>query len=113
MLNTLKKLLFTCMCIFSFSVYANSSFSQATINGIIVHDYGTVLLIVFNSPPVNSESCSGNDFFVLYKAHPSFKEMYAAIMLAYSTQSKVTGWVNGCDATFSRPVLTRLDMYRP
>lgn len=92
-------------------VTANSSFAKTTVSSVVVHDFGTAVLIQLASTP-NTEGCVQTGYYVLEKSLPSFKEIYAAILLAYSTGTSVQGWVNGCNASLGYPTLTRIDLVK-
>lgn len=91
---------------------ANSSISETKVSRIIVHDFGTAILVGLTSNVTNSEGCAINNQLVLAKSHPFFREAYSALLTAYSSGSTISGWVNGCDATFGGLKLTRLDLVK-
>lgn len=94
------------------SAQANSPFSRFTIASLVVHDDGNhILLVAANGPIANQEGCPDNSQLTLRRQHPAFKEMYAALLLAYQTSNPVVGWVNGCSA-FGTPLLTRVDLWK-
>lgn len=96
--------------LFSFNTSANSPFSETTISGIIVHDWGTDILINLSDTVSNSEGCDYNQSLALSKNHPSFDEMYSALLAAFHAGTTIHGWVNQCHSRFKRPYLTRLDL---
>lgn len=86
---------------------ANSSFSEAQIDRLIVHDSGDILIIFPSS--VNSTECGAPaDMLKLDGSSPLFDKIYPAILSAFHSRTTVSGWVNGCDGS---PLLTRLDLH--
>ena len=86
---------------------ANSPFSASKIDQLIVHDSGNVLIIFPSS--VNSAECgTPAEMLKLYGSSPLFDKLYPALLSAFHSRTKVSGWVNGCDGS---PLLTRLDLH--
>lgn len=56
--------------LFSFNISANSPFSETTISGIIVHDWGTDILINLSDTVSNSEGCDYNQSLGYLKIIP-------------------------------------------
>lgn len=107
--NAVKPFLLLFILVSSSLSQANSSFSSTTISGVVVHDFGNEIIIELANSVSNGEDCSINSSFVLLKSHPSFDQMYAAILSAFHAGTKIEGWVNGCHS-WSMPILTRLDL---
>ena len=105
----LKIVVLALLALIAFNASANSPFSEATVKGITVHDFGREILIELSSTVTNSENCRLNQRLALRKTHPFFGEMYSALLSAFHTGTPVHGWVNTCHE-FGMPVLTRLDM---
>lgn len=97
---------------FSQGTIANSEFSQTTIKRVVVHDFGKSILIITKDNIISGEGCTNNTSMTLLKTHPSFNEMYSAILSAFHSNTIIGGWVNGCDPVFKTPILTRLDLIK-
>jgi len=95
--------------IFSSPAHANSSFSPAKVQQIVLHDWGAVLVVLEGGINTN-ESCDNKTLMVLKKSNQHFSEMYASLLAAYHAGTSVRGWVNGCHDRHNAPVLTRLDL---
>ncbi|BAP37206.1 hypothetical protein AS4_22660 [Acinetobacter guillouiae] len=109
----MKKILFAfgLSVLFSSSVFANSPFSPTKISGLVVHDNGTDIIIELKANVATGEGCQIANQVVLRKTHPLFKEVYAALLSAFHSQTVIQGWINGCHTIGeSRPILTRLDL---
>lgn len=103
------KLAFLSLVFASFSVSANSSFQTSTVEKIILHDWGYVL--VFLSGPVqSSEPCTNTGAIVLEPDYFHFDAMYSALLSAYHAGTIIDGWVDGCNTRHNAPVLKRLDL---
>lgn len=110
----MKKLFLLFILVWSSQLYASSSFALNTISTITVHDFGNdIIVILRNTDTKNTEGCADNTQFTLKRNHPLFKEMYAALLVAFYSRTSISGWVHGC-APFSPtvPILTRLDLHR-
>lgn len=93
------------------SVFVNSPFSPTKISGLVVHDNGTDIIIELKANVATGEGCQIANQVVLRKTHPLFKEVYAALLSAFHSQTVIQGWINGCHTIEeSRPILTRLDL---
>ncbi|MBT9494371.1 MAG: hypothetical protein IV107_18950 [Paucibacter sp.] len=90
---------------------ANSPFSPFEVKALTIHDNGFHILITAGSDIATGEGCNSRTMMSLRKDHALFKEMYATLLSAAHTGKPISGWVNGCDATFGTPVLTRLDLW--
>jgi hypothetical protein len=110
MMNLVPKLITILVLLISCSyVQANSQFSRTTINGVIVHDFGNDIILELSSEVTNSEGCTSNNVLALKKTHPSFDEMYSAVLSAFHAGTSIQGWVNGCHQ-FNMPILTLLNL---
>lgn len=98
--------------VFSQGTIANTEFSQTTIKRVVVHDFGKSILIITKDNISSGEGCTNNTSMSLLKTHPSYNEMYSAILSAFHSNTIIGGWVNGCDPVFKTPVLTRLDLIK-
>ncbi|MCS4296856.1 MULTISPECIES: hypothetical protein [Acinetobacter] len=97
--------------LFCNSVFANSPFSPTKISGLVVHDNGTDIIIELKANVATGEGCQITNQVVLRKTHPLFKEVYAALLSAFHSQTVIQGWINGCHTIGERrPILTRLDL---
>lgn len=106
-----KCLVFAFLLFFPFFSHANSQFSYTTIDELIIHDYGTEILITLPGNVSNGEGCSISSQLVLRTSHPLFDQMYAALLSAFHSGTTFNGWVNGCHS-WGMPVLTRLNLKR-
>ncbi|MEY8215339.1 MAG: hypothetical protein RPR97_12775 [Colwellia sp.] len=104
----MKKLLSLILIFLPIVGQANNSFKESAISTIILHDAGSILVKLKDGITTN-ESCN-NTSLVLQSTNRHYKEMYAALLAAYHSGSKVGGWVDTCDTKFNQPVLTRLDL---
>ena len=89
--------------------YANNSFYQSKVNKVILHDFG-VVLIELEGVVQTEEACSNKSALVLQRTNQHFSEMFASLLAAYHADTKISGWVNGCDEKHNKPILTRLDL---
>lgn len=88
---------------------SNSSFQTAKIEKIIIHNWGGILIFLKGGVST-TEACENKDALLLLKDNQFFNEIYSAALMAYTTQSDVAGWVNGCHWQFKQPVINRLDL---
>ncbi|WP_445114748.1 hypothetical protein [Acinetobacter sp. WZC-1] len=87
-------------------------FIASKISQLIVHDSGDII-IQLNGSVANSENFTMLDRLVLQRSHISFKEMYAALLSSFHSQTSVSGFVNGCSGEWQSkgmPCLIRLDL---
>ncbi len=97
--------------LFCSSVFANSPFSPTKISGLVVHDNGVDIIVELKANVATGEGCQVGSQVILRKGHPLFKEMYAALLSAFHSQTVIQGWINGCHTIgVSIPILTRLDL---
>ena len=101
--------IFLSLMFLSESTNANSRFSRTTISGVVVHDFGNEILLELSSTVTNEENCTTNNMLALKKSHPSFDQMYSAILSAFHASTEIEGWVNACHE-WRMPILTRLDL---
>ena len=108
---TMKKTLLIVLMFVSLVGHANNSFVGSAVSSIILHDAGSVLIKLKDGLKTN-ETCTNttNNSLVLLTTNRHYKEMYAALLAAYHSGTKVAGWVDTCDSKFNQPVLTRLDL---
>lgn len=104
----MKKVYLLVFILIAFGTQANASFETRVVSKIILHDAGSIL-IELKGGIITSENCT-NALLILKPSSQHYKEMYAAILSAYHSGSKISGWVNTCDTRFNYPVLTRLDL---
>jgi hypothetical protein len=109
MCKILKAGLFVIVSMFTTQATANSPFTESLLTGITLHDAGNVIIVTFSSDIANAETCSINNQMVVEKTHPFFKEIYSALLASFTTNTKVSGWVNGC-YEWGMPKMTRLDL---
>jgi len=105
----LRTILLFSLLFCSFQTLANNSFAPRKINEIVLHDTGIVLIILKDGLST-AEACEKNSYLVLYPSNPLFEPMYSALLAAFHADTYVDGWVNGCNARFKSPILTRLDL---
>lgn len=111
----MKKIITLFVLLVSMSASANSPFIRGEIVEVILHDWGT-LLIVFSEEvqaegnPNGSEGCINNKVVVVPATHQFFNQIYSGVLAAYHSKDKVHGWVEGCHPQHNAPLLTRLDM---
>lgn len=111
----MKKALMFFVLLVSVSASANSPFSRGEIVEVILHDWGTLLIIFsddiqMEESPDGNEGCINNKMVVVPASHPFFNQIYSGILAAYHSQDKIHGWVEGCHPQHNAPLLTRLDM---
>lgn len=114
MIKKIRFFLIVLAVFYSSHLFASSSFAPNTISTLIVHDFGTDIIVVLkNSDTKNLEGCGDNTQITLKRNHPLFKEMYAALLVAFHSQASISGWVHGC-APFNPtvPIISRLDISR-
>ncbi len=110
------KKIFSLLIIFLSSIgvaQANSSFTPAYVDEIIVHDSDSII-IKFTSDVAANEGCVLKNQMILRSTHARFDRMYPALLSAFYSGKKIGGWVNGCGAFNSGsgnyPMLNRLDL---
>lgn len=108
----MKYIFAICLFFCSLNAFANSAFSEAKVSSVVVHDFGTVILVNLDRSATNGEGCTSNTVLVVKKTHPLFNEMYSAVLSAFHSGARVRGWVNGCESAFSAPIMTRFEMFR-
>ncbi|MDR0237814.1 hypothetical protein [Acinetobacter sp.] len=110
--NKLAVLVLSTFLLISSNVNALNFFTTSKISQLIVHDSGDII-IQLNGNVANSENCTLSDRLVLQRSHISFKEMYAALLSSFHSQTSVSGFVNGCSNEWQSkgmPYLIRLDL---
>lgn len=110
--NKLAILILSSFIFISSNVNALTFFTTSKISQLIVHDSGDII-IQLNGSVANSENCTTPDRLVLQRSHISFKEMYAALLSSFHSQTSVSGFVNGCSSEWQSkgmPYLIRLDL---
>lgn len=87
-------------------------YAASPLQSVVLHDFGSQVLLYLPAAVANGERCANNNLLVVEKTHPFFKEMFAAGLSTFQANTKIAGWVHGCNPTFGAPVLIRLDMVR-
>lgn len=85
---------------------------KAQISRLIVHDWGTAILVSMPAAAAPGESCNPTaTTMVIQRSNPLFKELYAAALLAQSTKATIGGFTYGCDPNiYNLPILQRIDI---
>lgn len=112
MRNGIKAAILWALFFVSFAANAASPFAKTKLDSVVVHDFGNQIMLGLPAAASNGESCEINNVLVIQKTHPSFREMYSAVLSAFQASGNIQGWVHGCDTTFKAPVLVRLDLVR-
>jgi hypothetical protein len=110
--NMKKCCLLIALLMYGGACFANSSFATVGISTLIVHDSGDYIILGLSSPLVTNENCPNKNELVLKKSHPSFDQMYAAILSAFHANTEFKGWVDGCRESWGMPILTRIDLVK-
>lgn len=81
---------------------------------LVAHDTGHVFVYTDPALTVGFAGCSNVSHLQVSSANPSFKNIYAALLTALTSQGAVVGWVSGCNSpVYEGPLLTRVDISRP
>lgn len=81
---------------------------------LVAHDTGHVFVYTGPALPGGFAGCSNVGYLQVSSANPSFKNIYAALLTALTSQGAVVGWVSGCNSpVYEGPLLTRVDISRP
>lgn len=81
---------------------------------VVAHDTGHVFVYTDPALPNGFSGCTNVAYLQVSSNNPSFKNIYAALLTALTTQSSVVGWVSSCSSpVYEGPLLTRLDIARP
>lgn len=74
----MKKVLLVVMLMVANSASANTPFARASVEKIVLHDWGSVL--IFFDSSVNEAECGGaRSVIVLYPGNQFFEEMFSTI----------------------------------
>lgn len=98
---------------FAQNSFAESYFARTKIERLIIHDSKDI--IVTFQDPVAAEGCNNKTQVALRRSNESFKEIYAALLVAYSSDRTIDGFLNGCSNEWQSKgmsYLIRLDLVK-
>lgn len=107
----MKKFLFAVAFLLSGTVNASSNFGVQSVGKIVLHDSGNILVTFVSDQVVHTESCGSQKTYVLQKTNVFLKEMYSGLLAALYSDTKISGYVDGCTTIWSQtyPTITRID----
>ena len=100
---------FICFLGWSGDALCQGWISKNQVSRLVVHDVDDVIYVHTTMGVGGSQTCAaGTNIMAVQRSHPKFKELYAALLTAFTTRMFFGGWVSGC--SFNLPVLQRVDL---
>ncbi|MGH8491988.1 MAG: hypothetical protein ACRERR_02610 [Moraxellaceae bacterium] len=111
----ITKRLFFVVLIISISIPVKADWTPAfKVTKVVAHDTGHVFVYTDPALPSGFAGCSNVGYLQVSNTNLSFKNIYAALLTALTTQANIVGWVSGCNSpVYEGPLMTRVDIMRP